>query len=164
MCSKADVNSIADASEKKLEKRLEEMETRWHDQLEKSHTTIAGTVSDFGTDLKKIRQFMEESIDKKVKEAFSSELRNAVTEELIEEAGKFFLKYQRYIIATVLIGAGAWYSLYYQVQRNSEFIEDGGRYTQEEADRDNAAFTAALESQRRELNEKLDIIISQTKR
>lgn len=56
----------------------------------------------------------------------------------------------------ILIGlAGA----YYQIQYNTDLIEEGGRYTQEEADRDNINFQRQID----EMNRKLDVIIEQTR-
>ena len=59
---------------------------------------------------------------------------------------------------------------YYQIQKNSDYIQEGGRYSQEEADVDNKNAAQERENIRQELrtavdnqNQKLDIIIRQTK-
>lgn len=49
--------------------------------------------------------------------------------------------------------------LYYRIEQNTNLIQEGGRYTQEEADVDNANFQRQLN----DVNKKLDIIIEQTR-
>ena len=47
----------------------------------------------------------------------------------------------------------------YQTETNSTLINEGGRYSQADADRDNAAFQKQVD----DMNKKLDIIIEQTR-
>lgn len=88
---------------------------------------------------------------------FTEENGKTRLEREIESA--FFKSIGRWLIGggiVVILGLGG---LYFQVQANSALINEGGRYTQEEADIDNANFQRQVD----EMNKKLDIIIVQTR-
>lgn len=75
-----------------------------------------------------------------------------------EMENAFFKSIGRWLIGggiVVVLGLGG---LYFQVQANTDMIQEGGRYTQEEADRDNLNFQRQID----DMNKKLDIIIANT--
>lgn len=78
-------------------------------------------------------------------------------EREIENA--FFKSIGRWLIGGGIVVIVAISGIYFQVQKNTEVIHEGGRYTQEEADRDNANFQRQIDA----IDAKLDIIIEQTR-
>jgi len=74
---------------------------------------------------------------------------NAVEDLLFKKDDSGVSRFEREVKSAFFSGIGKWVmsggvavivllaGIYYQVQNNSNLIDEGGRYTQEEADRDN---------------------------
>lgn len=85
---------------------------------------------------------MAKSETQKMKDAIHDEFsrKDGLREQLLSdfkdhfdaEIGRFTRKQMFAIAAVVISGMGAWFSLYYQVQGNSDFLKEGDRFTQQD--------------------------------
>lgn len=64
MCSKEDVQKIVEDSEKRMEAKLVALEDKWQTELEKSHTAVAGSVSDLGAEFKQVAAHFQKIAEK----------------------------------------------------------------------------------------------------
>jgi len=68
MSSNEETQKIVAESEKRIEDRfdakLDALEKRFMDKIDASHTAVAGTVSDFGNDIKEVKNSMNNFINK----------------------------------------------------------------------------------------------------
>jgi len=64
MCSKEEVEKIVNESEKRMELKLEALEQKWQNELERSHVAVAGTVSALGAEFKDIAKDFKAFVQK----------------------------------------------------------------------------------------------------
>ena len=79
---------------------------------------------------KEIKEAIHEEFSKK--DGLRDQILSDFKEHFDAEIGRFTRKQMLSVVAVVVSGLGAWFSLYYQVQNNSEFIQAGDRFTQQD--------------------------------
>lgn len=62
MCTRKEVEDIVEKAERRLELKIAEVEKRQNERLEESHRAISKSVSDFGGDIKKLKDELKEFI------------------------------------------------------------------------------------------------------